>query len=55
MAWFALVSARSSLTVDIHRSQEADDAEFRDILRDEPEWVSLLSVVPVELPEPHPN
>jgi hypothetical protein len=37
LAWFALVSTRASLAVDIYRSREAADAELRDALEDEPD------------------
>jgi hypothetical protein len=30
-------------------TQEAAEAELREILEDEPEWVNLLRVVPIEL------
>ena len=46
---------RASLTVDIYRSREAADAELRDAIEDEPDWAAILSVIPLDLPEPHPN
>jgi hypothetical protein len=30
-------------------TQEAAEAELREILADEPEWVNVLRVVPIEL------
>jgi hypothetical protein len=32
-------------------SREAAEAELREILEDEPEWVNVLRVVPIELDE----
>jgi hypothetical protein len=32
-------------------TQEAAEAELREILEDEPEWVNVLRVVPIEFDE----
>jgi hypothetical protein len=53
--WFALISADSTTTVEIYRSREQAEEELRQAVEDEPEWSSLLSVVPLDLPEPSPN
>lgn len=36
-------------TLDLFLTQEAAEAELREILEDEPEWVDVLRVVPIEL------
>jgi hypothetical protein len=36
-------------TLDLFLTQEAAEAELREIFQDEPEWVNVLSVVPIEL------
>ena len=36
-------------TLDLFLTQEAAEAELREILEDEPEWVNVLRVVPIEL------
>jgi hypothetical protein len=36
-------------TLDLFLTQEAAEAELREILVDEPEWVNVLRVVPIEL------
>jgi hypothetical protein len=38
-------------TLDLFVTQEAAEAELREILEDEPEWVNVLRVVPIELDE----
>jgi hypothetical protein len=38
-------------TLDLFLTQEAAEAELREILGDEPEWVNVLRVVPIELDE----
>ena len=38
-------------TFDLFLTQEAAEAELREILEDEPEWVNVLRVVPIELDE----
>jgi hypothetical protein len=35
-------------TLDLFLTQEAAEAELREILEDEPEWVNVLRVVPIE-------
>jgi hypothetical protein len=50
MQVFALTSSQlRHETLDIFLTQEAADAELREILEDEPEWVNVLRVVPIEL------
>ena len=39
----------------LFRSRAQAEAELIDVVADEPEWVDLLSVVEVELPEPSLN
>jgi hypothetical protein len=36
-------------TLDLFSTEEAAEAELREILEDEPEWVNVLRVVPIEL------
>jgi len=36
-------------TLDLFLTREAAEAELREILEDEPEWVNVLRVVPIEL------
>jgi hypothetical protein len=36
-------------TFDVFLTQEAAEAELREILEDEPEWVNVLRVVPIKL------
>jgi hypothetical protein len=36
-------------TLDLFLTQEAAEAELQEILEDEPEWVNVPSVVPIEL------
>jgi hypothetical protein len=38
-------------TLDFFLTQEAAETELREILEDEPEWVNVLRVVPIELDE----
>ena len=50
MKVYALTSSRvPNETLDLFLTQEAAQAELREILEDEPEWVSVLRVVPIEL------
>ena len=50
MQVYALTSTQLlSETLDLFLTQEAAEAELREILLDEPEWVSVLRVVPIEL------
>jgi hypothetical protein len=47
---FALASSHiPSETLDLFLTQEAAEAELRKILEDEPEWVNVLRVVPIQL------
>jgi hypothetical protein len=39
----------SSATLDVFLTHEAAEAQLDEILEDEPEWVNVLRVVPVEL------
>ena len=39
----------ASETLDLFLTQEAAEAELREILEDEPGWVNVLRVVPIEL------
>jgi hypothetical protein len=46
---YALTSSHSPReTLDLFLTQEAAEAELREILEDEPEWVNVLSVVAIE-------
>jgi hypothetical protein len=36
-------------TLDLFVTRDAAEAELREILEDEPEWVNVLRVVPIEL------
>ena len=50
MQVFALASSQSPReTLDLFPTQEAAEAELREILADEPEWVNVLRVVPIDL------
>ena len=50
MQVYALTSSRLLReTLDLFLTQEAAEAELREILEDEPEWVNVLRVVPIEL------
>jgi hypothetical protein len=47
---YALTSSHSPReTLDLFLTQEAAEAELREILEDEPEWVNVLRVVPIKL------
>jgi hypothetical protein len=47
---YALVSSHvPDETLDLFLSEEAAESELREILKDEPEWVNVLRVVPIEL------
>jgi hypothetical protein len=47
---FALTSSQLiSETLDLFLTREAAEAELREIVEDEPEWVNVLRVVPIEL------
>lgn len=50
MRFYALMSSQLPReTLDIFLAEEAAEAELREILEDEPEWVNVLRVVPIEL------
>jgi hypothetical protein len=50
MRVYALASSHvPDETLDLFLTQEAAEAELREILEDEPEWVNVLRVVPIEL------
>jgi len=50
MQVYALTNSRLvSETLDLFLTREAAEAELREILEDEPEWVNVLRVVPIEL------
>jgi hypothetical protein len=50
MKVYALTSTQVAReTLDLFLTQEAAEAELREILEDEPEWVNVLRVVPIEL------
>lgn len=52
MEAFALVTAESPHeAVDVFLRREDADAALAECLRDEPGWVDVLSVVPIELDE----
>jgi hypothetical protein len=42
-------------TLDLFVTQEAADAELREILVDEPDWKDVLRVVPIELDGRNPS
>jgi hypothetical protein len=48
---YALVEAGDDQAVDVFVRREDAIAALEAALRDEPEWVGLLSVVPIELDE----
>ena len=49
MQVYALTSSRLLReTLDLFLTQEAAEAELREILEDEPEWVNVLRVVPID-------
>ena len=50
MQVYALTSSRLvSETLNLFLTREAAEAELQEILVDEPEWVNVLRVVPIEL------
>ena len=52
MQVYALTSSQiPGETLDLFLTYEAAEAELREILEDEPEWVNVLRVVPIELDE----
>jgi hypothetical protein len=49
---YALTSSQvAGETLDLFLTREAAETELREILEDEPGWVNVLSVVPIELDE----
>jgi hypothetical protein len=47
---YALTSSQLLLeTLDLFLTREAAEAELEEILEDEPEWVNVLRLVPIEL------
>jgi hypothetical protein len=54
MIVYALTSKRlSGETLDLFVTRAAAEAELREILNDEPEWTSVLSVETLELDAQH--
>jgi hypothetical protein len=52
MVVYALTSSQiSGETLDLFLTRDAAEAELREILQDEPTWVDVLSVVPIDLNE----
>lgn len=52
MQVYALTSTKiPDETLDLFLTEEAAEAELQEILEDEPEWVNVLRVVPIELDE----
>jgi hypothetical protein len=52
MQVYALTSTQvAGETLDLFLTQDAAEAELREILEDEPEWANVLRVVPIELDE----
>ena len=50
MRFYALMSSRLPReTLELFLTEETAEAELREILEDEPEWVNVLRVVPIEL------
>ena len=50
MQVYALTSSHvPNETLDLFLTQDAAEAELREILEDEPEWVNVLRVEPIEL------
>ena len=50
MRVYALASSHvHDETLDLFLSREAAEAELREILEDEPEWMNVLRVEPIEL------
>ena len=49
MRVYALTSTQvAGETLDLFLTQDAAEAELREILEDEPDWVNVLRVVPIE-------
>jgi hypothetical protein len=52
MQLYALTSSQLlHETLDLFVTHEAAESELREILEDEPEWVNVLRVVPIEFDE----
>ena len=52
MLVYALTSSQCLYeTLDLLLTRDAAEAELREILEDEPQWVNVLRVVPIELDE----
>lgn len=51
MPWFALVSALARETVKIYPTRAAAEEALEEVLADEPDFVDILSVEAIELPE----
>jgi hypothetical protein len=52
MQVYALTSTKvAGETLDLFLTKEAAEAELQEILEDEPEWVNVLRMVPIELDE----
>ena len=52
MQVYALTNSRLvSETLDLFLTREAAEEELGEILEDEPEWVNVVRVVPIELDE----
>ena len=52
MQVYALTSSQMPVRRwDLFLTQEAAESELREILEDEPGWMGLLSVVPIDLDE----
>ena len=54
MRVYALASSHvHDETLDLFLNREAAEAELQEILEDEPEWVNVVRVVPIELDARH--
>lgn len=54
MKVYALTSSHvPDETLDLFLTEEAAEAELREILEDEPDWKDVLRIVPIELDERH--
>ena len=54
MIIYALLSADDRFAVDLYVRPEDAEQALADCLCDEPEWIDLLSVEPIDLSEPLP-
>lgn len=48
MILYALVASDSDFAIDLYPSREVAEAALRDVLTDEPEFESMLSIVPLD-------